>query len=348
MARSATPKVSYAGKLYVEQREAQTGHGRPLHYLRSLFRRFAVHVEDCHVSSLRAQHIEAFFYGPGGLHETCQATTLANYRANMRSFLRFCERREWTLRTMEVLTEGLKEKSTQTNRNRYRMTREEVLLLLEAAEHPRDRALVAFLANTGLRISEAVRMRVRDVAFNKGELYVYLPKTKEEVTVPLSLDLERELRDWLRAYTEEVGTVKRSYYLFPVFRKAFFMHGHAQVPNRERRLNPEGWISHPTYIIKDIAVKAGIELDPGDAWHTLRRSFARILYEDAREHGHDNALRIVQAALNHKEVSTTERYLGLDIERQRYADMIKGKPFLTANGDGGKIIPLDERRAGRG
>ncbi|MBK3601053.1 tyrosine-type recombinase/integrase [Streptomyces sp. MBT98] len=308
----------------------------------------AAHVGDCHVSSLRANHIEAFFYGPGGLHETCQATTLANYRTIVRSFLRFCERREWTLRTMEQLTEGLKEKSTQTNRNRYRMTREEVLLLLEAAKHPRDRALIAFLANTGLRISEAVRMRVRDVSFNKGELYVYLPKTKEEVTVPLSLDLERELRAWLRVYTEEVGALKRSYYLFPVFQKAFFLVGHAQVPNPVRLLNPEGWITSPTYIIKDVAEAAGIELDPGDAWHTLRRSFARILYEDAREHGHDNALRIVQAALNHKEVSTTERYLGLDIERQRYAHMIKGKPFLTANGDGGKIVPLAERRAGRG
>ncbi|MEU9975110.1 site-specific integrase [Streptomyces sp. NPDC051014] len=227
------------------------------------------------------------------------------------------------------------------------MARDEILLLLEAADHPRDRALVAFLANTGLRISEAVHMRVRDVAFNKGELYVYLPKTKEEVTVPLSLDLERELREWLRVYTAEVGVLKRSFYLFPVFEKPRFLHGHAQVPNRERILKPEGWITHPTYIIKDIAVKAGIELDPGDAWHTLRRSFARILYDDCVDQGHDSALRIVQAALNHKEVSTTERYLGLDIERQRYTHMIKGKPFLTANGDGGKIIPLDERRAGR-
>ncbi len=348
MARSATPKVSYATKLYVEQREAQAGHGRPLHYLRSLFRRFAENVGDCHVSTLRAEHIEAFFYGPGGLSETAGPTTLASYRTNMRSFLRFCERREWTLRTMEVLTEGLREKSTQTNRNRYRMSREEVLLLMEAAEFPRDRALIAFLANTGLRISEATRMRVRDVSFNKGELYVYLPKTKEEVTIPLSLDLERELREWLRVYTEEVGTLKRTHYLFPVFHKAYFLPGQAQVPNPVRRYNPEGWITHPTYIIKNVAVKAGIELDPGDAWHTLRRSFARILYEDARAHGHDNALRIVQAALNHKEVSTTERYLGLDIEKQRYAEMIKGKPFLTANGDTGKIIPLDERRAGRG
>jgi integrase len=348
MARAATPKLSIAGTLYVEQREAQVGHGRRLHYLRSFFRRFATHTGDVHVSTLRATHIEAFFYGDGGLHETCQATTLANYRATMRSFLRFCERREWTLRTMEVLTSGLREKNTQTNRNRYRMTREEVLLLIEAAEHPRDRALIAFLANTGLRISEAVRMRVRDVAFNKSELYVYLPKTKEETTVPLSLDLERELREWLRVYTEEVGTLKRSHYLFPVFHKPLFMTGHAQVPNRALRVNPEGWISHPTYIIKNIAVKAGIELDPGDAWHTLRRSFARILYDDCVGQGHDNALRIVQAALNHKEVSTTERYLGLDIEKQRYAEMIKGKPFLTGNGDTAKIVPLDGRRAGRG
>jgi integrase len=340
--------VSIAGNLYVEQREAQAGHGRPLYYLRSIFRRFATHVGDCHVSTLRAQHIEDFFYGPGGLHETCGNTTLANYRATLRSFFRFCERREWTLRTMEQLTEGLKEKTTQSNRNRYRMGREELLLLLNAADFPRDRALIAFVANTGLRISEAVRMRVRDVAFNKGELYVYLPKTKGEVTLPLSLDLERELRTWLTAYTEAVGDLKRTHYLFPVCFRHTFMPGHAQQRYRERRLNPEAPIGHPQVIIKDAAEKAGIELDPGDAWHTLRRSFARILYEDARDHGHDNALRIVQAALNHKEVSTTERYLGLDIERQRYSDMIKGKPFLTGNGDGGKIIPLDERRAGRG
>lgn len=319
-----------------------------MYYLRSLFRRFVVRVDDCHVSSLRSHHVEDFFYGPGGLHETARDTTLANYRMNMRSFLRWCERREWTLRTMEQLTEGLREKCTQSNRNRYRMTRDELRSLLDAAAFPRDRALIAFVANTGLRISEAVRMRVRDVSFQKGELYVYLPKTKEEVTLPLSLDLEQELRSWLTTYTEAVGTLKRNYYLFPVCLRPFFQVGHAQEPNRDRVLNPEGMISHPHVIIKDVAEAAGIELDEGDAWHALRRSFARLLYEDARAQGHDNALRIVQAALNHKEVSTTERYLGLDIERQRYADMIKGKPFLTADLDGGKIIPLDERRVGRG
>lgn len=345
MARPVTPKVSIAAQEYVEHRQAQSKSVRPPYYLKSLFRRFVVRVGDCHISSLRNQHIEDFFYGPGGLHETAGATTLASYRVNMRSFLRFCERREWTLRTVDQLTEGLREKSTQSNRNRYRMTRDELRQLLESATFPRDRALIAFIANTGLRISEALRMRVRDVAFQKGEMYVYLPKTDEEATIPLSLDLERELRAWLTHYTEAAGPLKRTHYLFPVCFRPAFLPGHAQTPNRQRVLNPEGMISHPHVIIKDVAEAAGIELDPGDAWHTLRRSFARILYEDAREHGHDNALRIVQAALNHKEVNTTERYLGLDIERQRYADMIKGKPFLTADLDPGKIVQLDERRA---
>ncbi|MFD6970156.1 tyrosine-type recombinase/integrase [Streptomyces sp. NPDC059949] len=349
MARQVTPKVSIAAREYVEHRTAQSKSTRPPYYLRSLYRRFTVRVGDCHVSSLRSQHIEDFFYGPGGLADTAGSTTLASYRVNMRSFLRFCERREWTLRTVDQLTEGLREKSTQSNRNRYRMTRDEIRRLLEAAHFPRDRALIAFIANTGLRISEALRMRVRDVAFQKGELYVYLPKTDEEVTVPLSLDLERELRAWLTHYTEAVGPLKRSHYLFPVCLRPMFMPGHAQVRNPERVMNPEAMISHPHVIIKDVAEAAGIELDPGDAWHTLRRSFARILYEDAREHGHDNSLRIVQAALNHKEVGTTERYLGLDIERQRYAHMLKGKPFLTADLDPGKIVDLSERRAaGRG
>lgn len=314
----------------------------------SLFRRFTARVNDCHVGSLRAEDIEDFFYGPGGLHTGAGVTTLANYRVMMLGFLRHCDRREWLARPVSQLTAGLREKSTQSNRNRFRMTRGELRRLMDAAEFPRDRALIAFVANTGLRISEAVRMRVRDVSFGKGELYVYLVKTKEEVTVPLSLDLEGELRAWLTTYTEAAGDLKRGHYLFPVCLRHTFMPGHAQVRNPERVLNPEGMISNPQAIIKEVAERAEIELEPGDAWHTIRRSFARILYEDAREHGHDNALRIVQAALNHKEVSTTERYLGLDIERQRYADMIKGKRFLTADLDNAKIIPLDERRAGRG
>jgi integrase len=348
MARQKTPNVSFAVAEYVEMRYAQSQSRPNERSLNSLFRRFAARVGDCHTSTLRAGHIEDFFYGKGGLHEGAGPTTLANYRVMMKGFLRHCDRREWLSRPVDQLIAGLREKSTQSNRNRYRMTRAELRRLLDAAEFPRDRALIAFVANTGLRISEAIRMRVRDVSFGKGELYVYLVKTKEEVTVPLSLDLERELRSWLTTYTEAVGKLSRTHYLFPVCFRHTFMPGHAQVRNPERVLNPEGMISHPQPIIKEIAALADIELDPGDAWHTIRRSFARILYEDARAHGHDNALRIVQAALNHKEASTTERYLGLDIERQRYADMIRGKLFLTADVEPDKIIPLDERRAARG
>ncbi len=266
----------------------------------------------------------------------------------MIAFLRWCDRREYLSKPVHVLVEGLREKSTQSNRDRYRMTRAELRRLIDAAASPRDRALIAFVANTGLRISEAIGMRVRDVSFSKGELYVYLQKTDEHVTTPLSSDLEAELRAWLTAYCEMAGELRKDYFLFP-----------AGVPHRygkgrttgERGVRPECPIGKPQPIIKGAAERAGIELEPGDAWHTIRRSFARLVYEDARSHGHDDALRLAQAALNHARVSTTEKYLGLDMEKQRFAKMIKGRPFLTADlEDGGrdKIVTLDERRRATG
>lgn len=348
MARRITPNISIAAVEHVAKRYARNKSESDRRSHGSLLRRFAAHAGDIHVGSVRAEHVEAFFYGDGGLHETVKTTTLANYRVMLKSFLRYCDRRDWLERSVEQITEGLVEKSTQSNRNRYRMTRAELRRLLDAADFPRDRALTAFVANTGLRISEAQHMRVRDVSFGKEELYVYLVKTKEEVTVPLSLDLETELRSWLTTYTEAVGKLSRGFYLFPACHKPLFMAGHAQTPSRDRVLNPGAILSHPQTIIKDLAERAEIELEDGDAWHTVRRSFARILYDDARDQGHDNALRIVQAALNHKSVVTTEKYLGLNIERQRYSDMIKGKPFLTADIDTAKVVSLGDRRTGNG
>lgn len=353
MARASTPKVSYAAAQYVAHRYAQSKSEPTRRNLQGLLNRLSVRVKDCHTGSLRAEHIEDFFYGPGGLHEGKKGdrlapTTLAAYRGWTKSFLHFCDRRGWLTVPVGQLVEGLPDRNTQTNRNRYRMTRAEIRRLLEAAQTPRDRALVAFVANTGLRISEALHMRVRDVSFGKGELYVYLPKAKEEVTIPLSLDLEDELRIWLTRYTENVGEVKRSHFLFPAFFGSQFQRGKHRWNTGRTKLNPEGQISNPQQIIKRVADAAGIELEPGDAWHTIRRSFARILYDDAVSLGHDAALRIVQAALNHKQVSTTERYLGLNLERQTYAAMMKGKRFLTADVEPGKIVDLDERRMGRG
>jgi integrase len=346
MPRKVTPNVSYAKENFIRLTSAASRSRQMRYGYVSLLNRFEAHVKDCHMGSLRAHHLEEFWYGEGGLSDTCQAQTLGKYRNDMKQFLSFSHRREWTTQAPDVLLDGIREKSTKVNRNRYRMTRAELRELLAAAEDPRDVALICFVACTGVRISEALAMTIRDVSFRKSELYVFLPKVKQEVTYPLASDLEDALRTWLTAYSTQVGKLKPSHRLFPAFHGRQYAKGGGMTP--AGRYNPAGTISNPITVLNPIADRAGIELEEGDGWHTIRRSFARILYDDCVSMGHDAALRIVQAALNHASVQTTERYLGLSLERQQFHRLIKGNAFLTADIEPGKIVPLEERRAGRG
>ncbi|MEU3618870.1 site-specific integrase [Streptomyces sp. NPDC006872] len=346
MPRTVTPKLSFARETFIRQRAAASGSRDVAYAYASLLRRFERSVNDCHTGTIRAHHIEDFWYGPGGLSDTCKPQTLGKYRNDMKQFLSFMHRREWTKYTPDFLLDGIREKSTRVNRNRYRMTRAELRQLIATASDPRDVALICFVACTGVRISEALYMRIRDVSFSKSELYVYLPKTKQEVTYPLASDLEAALRDWLTAYTGQVGKLKASFYLFPAFHGRRWVTGGGRMPAGQ--YNPESRITGPNRLLAPIAEGAEIDLQEGDGWHTIRRSFARILYDDCVSSGHDAALRIVQAALNHASVKTTEHYLGLNLERQQFHSIMKGQPFLTADVDPSKIVTLDERRASGG
>jgi integrase len=340
MPRKTTPNVSVAAAEFVRHRFAKSESQGVRYGYVSLLRRFANHTGNLQVGSLRPRHIEDFFYGDGGLSDTAGRTTLGKYRGELKQFLAFCHRREWNTMSADMLMGGITHKTTHANRNRYRMTRAELIRLLDAAEDPRDRALIAFVANTGCRISEALAMKVRDVSFQKNELYVTAIKTKEEITLPLSSDLADELRGWLTVYTDTMRGMEKGWYLFPTYHVHRFVKKDGRRSPLERNYNPVKPITHQRKIIQTWAEKAGIELEPGDGWHTVRRSFARILFDDAVDMGHDGALRITQAALNHKFVQTTEAYLGLDIEKERYAHMIRGKRFLTLGQDTDTVVPL--------
>lgn len=338
--RRSTPKLSAAGREYVEQIKRRSRSAGVAYSAQSLTARFAEHCRDCQVGTIKPEHVETFFYGDGGLADRCTKTTLGRYRNDLKQFLAFCHRRDWTRHTADFLLSGITEKSTRTNRNRYRLTRSELARLLENSSRPRDRALIAFVANTGCRVSEALSMRIRDVSFPKGEIYMRIHKTSEEVTTPMTADLERELRSYLTFYAEQVGGIESSYLLFPAYKSSRYTA--QRVVSEPGQLNPTAKVNNPRTIIRPIAERAGIELEPGDGWHTIRRSSARIFFDLAAENGHDSALRMTQAFLNHKHAQTTEIYLGLEIERAKVTKMLKGNSFLTADSDA-TIIALPTR-----
>jgi integrase/recombinase XerD len=150
----------------------------------------------------------------------------------------------------------------------------------------RDRAMIELLYACGLRISELLKLPLREIYFN-DEIVRILGKGSKERLVPVS----RRALYWIRQYLE----LSRPY-----------LDRH-QRSNGIIFLNARGGaMSRMGFwkILKKIVVKSGIkkEVHP----HTFRHSFATHLLEGGAD------LRAVQEMLGHADISTTQIYTHLD------------------------------------
>jgi integrase/recombinase XerD len=145
----------------------------------------------------------------------------------------------------------------------------------------RDAAMLETLYATGLRVSELVKMRLRDVNFDAGYLVTF-GKGRKERLVPVG---EAALGA-LRAYVEGA----RSTFMGPRATDALFLTHHGRAMTRQ------GFWK----LLGRYAVAAGIRkrISP----HKLRHSFATHLVERGAD------LRAVQAMLGHADIGTTEIY----------------------------------------
>lgn len=82
-------------------------------------------------------------------------------------------------------------------------TEQEIKTLMEGCLNHRDRALIAILADKGMRISEALALNVEDVNFDKAGIYLMVPEAKKDYE---SYRKNRvtwsrpALKDWLEAH----------------------------------------------------------------------------------------------------------------------------------------------------
>lgn len=343
MARRTTPRISEAVTEFIGQRMRRSDAPNFKRNYRSVLNRLTAFNKDCQVGSLTPAKLEDFFYGPAGLAAGgVLKSTLGAYRNQVKQFLAFCHRRGWHAHTAEFLLSGITEKSTQRRRAKRRLSQDELIAVIEGADNARDRALIAFIANTAVRISEALSPVVDDIRLDLGEMYLMIHKIDEEVTFPITEFLDRELRRWLAVYREEAGgQLQGSWRLFPPRwpnRTAAPKPGEKAVPVQRGGFNVTGQIADPADIIKRAAENAGVELGAGDAWHSIRRSAARLVFDEATERRAGDPMRMTQAFLNHKHMSTTEIYLDIEVERERLNRMLRGKDFLKP--EGGNVVPL--------
>jgi integron integrase len=198
------------------------------------------------------------------------------------------------------------------------LTRDEVRLVLSALEGT-PRLVATLLYGGGLRLTEAVKLRVQDLDFDRGEILVRggkgnkdrpttLPRSAIE---PLKAHLLRVREQWRKDADESNGGQVRVPLPDAVGRKYVAAEGAWEwrwvFPAARVHVDRVGgrWRFHVHVTAIQRAMKRAVQrsgITKRASCHSLRHSFATHLLDD----GYD--IRTVQELLGHRDVTTTMIY----------------------------------------
>ncbi|MCL5023973.1 MAG: site-specific tyrosine recombinase XerD [Nitrospirae bacterium] len=152
----------------------------------------------------------------------------------------------------------------------------------------RNAAMVELLYSSGLRVSELVTLRLEDINFSGGFIRVVGKGSKERV-VPMNGRAIERVKGYIRDFRPALLGRRSSEFLFLTGRGA---------PMTRQRF----WQT-----MKAFGKVLNIDLSP----HTVRHSFATHLLEGGAD------LRSLQKMLGHSDISTTQIYTKVTMDRIR-------------------------------
>lgn len=218
------------------------------------------------------------------------ASSISRNVASVRAFFQFLTKQHMIeADPSENLTPPKVEKKTPEI-----LTVDEVDLLLRqpdasTAKGMRDRAMLELLYATGMRVSELIHLKVTDINLKLG--YVTCHEKERERIIPIGRVCQKALQDYLSKARVELVGEKELDVLFPnCFGKPMSRQGFWKV-------------------LKGYAQSAGVDGDITP--HTLRHSFAAHLLQNGAD------IKSVQEMLGHSDVSTTQMYLNLSVNKMR-------------------------------
>lgn len=333
-------RITDAFDEYVETLKIQGRSPGTLRSRRQLARQLLHSVGNLYVQHLTAQHVDRLFSD----NPQWSPATRNKVVAELGAFLKWAQQRRY-MPHEDILSHmrGLKV----PKQRRLRLSAPELAALLDAAANPRDRMVIALGAYLFLRGSEVRHLRWHHVDLEAGEIEVWRDKTDEWDTMPICAELDAELRRFRAHLVEHVGVPQPEWFVAPGY--------HKDVVERDRhtgrivkvagRLDPEKAIGRPYTAVKLALGRLGYDTAQQGV-HTLRRSGARALYESLAAAGHDRAARQAQAMLGHATLLTTEKYLGVDVDRKARNDLLKGKPMFGVQDAEVKPLGLPDSGSG--
>jgi integrase len=289
---------------------------------------------NIYVNSIQPRHIENLF----AAHDWAPSTYnlyLANLRGN---FFPWARRHKHIPKDYDP-TEGWRTRRV-PNVERLWLPVEEFGDLLDAAWNERDRAILALGLYTFARGIEISNLRIEDLDFSNNSVNIYRTKTEEEDMLPMVLELKQELLTWTNRYRQLAGPLQPDWFVIPWFQKAKDDRGRWTRAYTLNKVYPHRPIQRPYYQVHGALEVLGYGEMDRTGTHTLRRSGARALFDRLRSEGFDGALMRVQSMLGHKDAKTTQKYLGLTIERHQRNEMLAGKPMFPNVGKSAEIIQI--------
>lgn len=164
------------------------------------------------------------------------------------------------------------------------LTQDEIARLLMATTNLKHKTILVLIYSCGLRIGEALSLRIRDIDLSAERIHIKGAKGKKDRYVPISKTFMRYMEKYLSEYVPEeyfIEGAKGGKYTGTSIRK--FLGRYVEKAGIEKSVTP----------------------------HTLRHSFATHLLENGTD------LRYIQHLLGHESSKTTEIYthithVGLD------------------------------------
>lgn len=210
------------------------------------------------------------------------ATTISRHISTLKSFYKYLEDEEDIVNPMDLISNPKKDKKLPNYLN-Y----EEVEKLLKTPDINnkwglRDAVILEMLYSTGIRVSELVNVKVKDISFAERKIYVFGKGRKERI-VFYGSNLENLLNKYLKEHHE--------IYLF--------------TNTKGDKLNERT----VRKIVSDTALKAQINVKVSP--HTLRHTYATHMLNDGAD------LKSVGDLLGHENLSTTGIYTHVSNERLR-------------------------------
>lgn len=143
----------------------------------------------------------------------------------------------------------------------------------------RNKTMINLILNTGLRLSEMTNLKWKDVNLMTGQLKVVQGKGSKDRILYVSDDVIEEMGEWKERQFKEWGKSEL----------VFTTRTLKEIDGKAVRK-----------MVKTYTEKAGIEKNISP--HNLRHTFASDLLRETKN------IRIVQKALGHSDISTTQIY----------------------------------------